>query len=85
MGFLRIRSQGHQHIRQTRVFRGSSWQYYKIPQGTTLPAGLAIVRDGFNARIGATHYTLAPAEDMPLTQFKALLDNLAVLVMRATA
>ncbi len=64
------------------TFKGHSWEYYKIPHGTTLPAGLAIVKDKFNRRIGATHYTIAPAYDMPLTSFKKLLDQLALLVVR---
>jgi hypothetical protein len=65
------------------VFKGSSWEYYKIPQGTVLPPGLAIIKDRFNARLGATHYTIAPAYDMPLSQFKNLLNQLAVLVVKA--
>ncbi len=64
------------------TFKGNSWEYYKIPQGTVLPLGLAIVKDRFNARIGATHYTIAPAYDMPLSQFKNLLNQLAQLVLK---
>lgn len=64
------------------IFNGSSWEYYKIPQGTVLPLGLALVKDRLNARIGATHYTIAPAYDMPLAQFKNLLNQLAVLAMK---
>ena len=67
------------------VFKGNSWEYYKIPQGTKLPSGLAIVKDKYNSRMGATHYTLAPAHDMPLSQFKSLLDQLAVMVERNVA
>jgi hypothetical protein len=67
------------------IFRGTSWDYYKIPQGTVLPEGLAIVKDRFNPRLGATHYTIAPAHDMPLDHFKSLLDKLAVLVQREIA
>lgn len=65
------------------TFKGSSWEYYKIPRGTILPAGLAIVKDRFSSRMGATHYTIAPAYDMPLSRFKALLDILATRVVRA--
>ena len=63
------------------VFKGKSWGYYKIPVGTILPVGLAIVRDNYNTRLDATHYSIAPASDMPLAKFKALLDQLARLVM----
>ncbi len=64
------------------TFKGNSWEYYKIPCGTVLPTGLAIIKDKFNRRIGATHYTIAPAYDMPLFHFKSLLNRLAILVVR---
>ena len=64
------------------TFKGSSWEYYKIPKGTILPSGLAIVKDKFNARVGATHYTIAPAYDMPLFQFKNLLNQLAIMLVK---
>ena len=56
---------------------GKGWEYYKIPAGTVLPEGLAIVEDEHNARFNATHYTIAPAYDMPLAVFKLLLNELA--------
>ena len=64
------------------IFAGNSWEYYKIPKGTIFPNGLAIVKDKYNRRMGATHYTIAPAYDMPLSRFKSLLDQLAILVVR---
>jgi hypothetical protein len=64
------------------TFKGNSWEYYKIPEGTTLPSGLAIVKDKFNSRISATHYTIAPAYDMPLSLFRSLLNDLAANVVR---
>ena len=67
------------------VFKGTSWEYYRIPKGTQLPHGLAIVKDKFNPRLSATHYTIAPAHDMPLDQFKGLLDQLALLLIREAA
>lgn len=67
---------------KTNVFKGSSWEYYKIPKGTILPSGLAVVKDRFNSRMGATHYTIAPAYDMPLVRFKNLLNQLAKLVVK---
>jgi hypothetical protein len=57
--------------------RGKDWVHYKIPTGTILPAGLVVVRDSFNNTFQATHYTIAPAYDMPLAAFKALLSRLA--------
>ena len=67
------------------TFKGASWEYYKIPMGTKLPGGLAIVKDNFNRRMTATHYTIAPAYDMPLKQFKSLLNQLALLVKKEVA
>lgn len=48
-----------------------------IPEGTLLPEGLAIVKDQYNSRFKSTHYTIAPAYDMPLSQFKSKLNTLA--------
>jgi len=67
------------------LFKGPSWEYYRIPKGTKLPNGLAIVKDRFNSRLNATHYTIAPAYDMQLDQFKTLLDQLALLLVREAA
>lgn len=57
--------------------KGKNWEYIRIPKGTTLPYGLAIVKDEYNSRFDATHYTIAPAFDMPLWRFKMLLSSLA--------
>lgn len=59
------------------VFKGKGWEYYRINAGTELPHGVAIVKDYFNTAYGAYHYTIAPAWDMPLEQFKRLLATLA--------
>ena len=64
---------------------GDGWNYYRIPAGTVLPAGLCIVRDEFNPRYNATHHTIAPACDMPLATFKKLLVDLAALVVEEAA
>jgi hypothetical protein len=61
---------------------GRHWEYYKIPKGTVLPYGLAIVKDEYNTRFNATHYTLAPFFDMPLSRFKTLLSQLAQMIVR---
>ncbi|OZG71005.1 hypothetical protein BTA51_23150 [Hahella sp. CCB-MM4] len=59
------------------VPKGKDWVHYKIPSGTELPMGLAIVQDSYNETFEATHYTIAPAYDMPLATFKMLLNQLA--------
>lgn len=61
---------------------GKNWEYYKIPKHTKLPFGLAIVKDEYNTRFNATHYTLAPAFDMPLWRFKSLLNQLAQSIVK---
>jgi Tse2 ADP-ribosyltransferase toxins len=67
------------------VPEGKDWSYYRIPAGTVLPEGLAIVRDEYNTRFGATHYTIAPAYDMPLAMFKLLLNQLAASAIKEVA
>lgn len=62
--------------------KGKDWEYYKIPKGTLLPEGIAIVKDEYNTVLGAHHYTIAPAYDMPLSQFKAKLDQLAIKLLK---
>ena len=56
---------------------GKDWEYFRIPKGTLLPEGIAIVKDELNVKFGATHYTIAPAYDMPLSQLKSKLAQLA--------
>ena len=57
--------------------KGRDWEYFRIPKGTVLPEGLAIVKDQYNTNFSATHYTIAPAYDMPLSQFKSKLQQLS--------
>jgi hypothetical protein len=67
------------------VPKGKDWQYFKIPKGTSLPVGLAIVKDNYNTNFDATHYTIAPAYSMPLNSFKNLLTMLAKSATKAAA
>ncbi len=64
---------------------GKDWSYFRISAGTPLPTGLAIVKDRENINYGATHYTIAPAFDMPLEQFKRLLTELAKNAVKEVA
>lgn len=59
------------------VFQGSNWTYFEIPAGTEIPTGLIIVKDKFNEKYQATHYSISPNFTMPKKQFVALLDALA--------
>jgi hypothetical protein len=75
--FVNQRPRGVSTFDKPGVPPGKDWSYYRIPAGTALPFGLAIVRDEHNPRFDATHYTIAPAFDMPLARFKSLLNELA--------
>jgi hypothetical protein len=74
--FVKDRPRGLSTFDKPGLPPGKDWRYLKIPAGTLLPEGLTIVRDERNERWEATHYTIAPAHDMPLAQFKALLERL---------
>lgn len=62
--------------------KGKDWVHYKIPAGTLLPAGIVIVEDSYNETFNATHYTIAPAYDMPLSVFKRQLRIFAAQIER---
>ncbi len=64
------------------VPKGKDWVHYKISAGTKLPDGLAIVQDSFNESFQATHYTIAPAYDMPVARFRNLLSELATSAIK---
>ena len=62
--------------------------------GVSEPRSLAVQPDGsalptaFRSNLGGVdlpHYTIAPARDMPLDEFKGLLDQLAILLIREAA
>jgi hypothetical protein len=40
------------------------------------------MKDEYNSRFSATHYTIAPAYDMPLDQFKSKLAQLAAKLIK---
>ena len=79
---MKERPRGLSTFDQKGLPKGKDWEYYKIPQGTVLPVGLAVIRDEYNTNFKATHYTIAPAYDMPLSQFKARLQLLANMLVR---
>ena len=82
---VKDRPRGLSTFDKPNVFKAGRWEYYKIPAGTNLPVGLAIVEDTFNYGLGAVHYTIAPAFDMPLTQFRNLLNLLAQELVKESA
>ena len=86
-GWVRVRSapRGISTFDRMGVSTGNDWVYYRIPQGTRLPRGLAIVKDSYNEQMKATHYTIAPAYDMPVAVFRRLLNQLATSALRESA
>ena len=54
-----------------------SWEFLLLKAGTKLKLGLVITKDDYKERFDATHYTIRPQWDMPVTQFCFLLDDLA--------
>jgi hypothetical protein len=85
VGFVKERPRGLSTFDKPGLPPGRDWRHLKIPAGTKLPDGLTIVKDELNERWGTTHYTIAPATDMPLSQFKALLAQLGQLLASAPA
>ncbi len=79
---IKDRSRGLSTFDKKGLPKGKNWEYYKISKGTLLPEGLAIIKDEYNTRFEATHYTIAPAFDMPLSQFKGLLERLADVLIK---
>lgn len=76
------RPRGVSTFNKAGVPAGKDWSYIKIPKGTPMPSGLAIVDDGYRDIYDANHFTLAPAHDMPLGQFRALLIQFAQIIAR---
>lgn len=57
------------------------WSYYRLPAGTVIPVGLVILKDNYNSRHKATHYTICPHWDMPLKNFLILIDQLIPMLV----
>lgn len=58
------------------------WEYYKLLVGIKLPVGLVITKDDYKEKLKATHYTIRPNWDMPVTKFCMLLDELAAKLIK---
>lgn len=54
------------------------WMYYRLSSKTKIPNGLYIVKDSFNKKHEAYHYSIKAGWDMPLKKFLMLLDELSV-------
>jgi len=51
-----------------------SWDYFIL--GPKIPFGLVITKDSYKKNFKATHYTIRPNWDMPVTNFCRLLDEM---------
>ena len=66
---------------RANAFPGGGWEYFVIPRGTIIPAGLIITKDHFIKRYSANHYSVSPNFDMPSSNYIQLLDQLAINAM----
>lgn len=69
--------QGTSLFDKPSVFGEANWMYFEIPEGTEIPNGLIITKDGYNSKYKATHYSISPNYTMPKLQLIKLLDKLA--------
>lgn len=61
---------------RNNTFEGKEWAYLEIPARIKIPNGLLIIKDDYNERFKATHYSIVPNRVMSLSTFKNLLDLL---------
>jgi hypothetical protein len=71
------KAQGTSLFDRSDTFVGDRWYYFELPPGTIIPTGLLIVKDDYNERFKATHYSIVPNWRMRVSDFKLLLDQLA--------
>jgi hypothetical protein len=62
---------------KARVFKGKSWLYFKIPNGTEIPDSLSLTGPKWNETFGANHYQIGPHARMLVESYKGALDNFA--------
>ncbi|ROQ30371.1 hypothetical protein [Gallaecimonas pentaromativorans] len=66
---------------RSKTFKGKRWEYIEIPAETPIPEGLLIIKDDYNERFGATHYSIVPNRMMTVDLFKKLLKDLLTNVV----
>jgi len=59
---------------------GAEW--FHLPEGTPIPPGLAITKDGIKRPGRPLHYTVAPKDDMPFGLFLAHLKGLEAAIQQ---
>lgn len=60
------------------TFGFKHFDYFEIPAGTEIPAGLIIIKGEYNQKYQATHYSICPNYRMRKDFFIALLNLLAL-------
>ncbi len=70
------KAQGTSLFDRPDTFKGKNWEYIEIPEGTKIPDGILIIKDDYNERFEATHYSIAPNHAMSVKAFKLLLNTL---------
>lgn len=70
------KAQGTSLFDRPNTFVGKNWEYVEIPEGTKIPDGLLIVKDNYNERFKAVHYSIVPNHAMSVKAFKLLIDTL---------
>lgn len=61
--------------------KGVEWFY--IPEGTEIPPGLAVTRDGIKLSGRPLHHTIAPKNNMPFTLFLQHLKGFEAVLKKA--
>jgi Tse2 ADP-ribosyltransferase toxins len=59
------------------------YEWFTIPEGTPIPPGLAVTRDGKKRPGVQLHHTIAPKDDMPFTLFLQHLKGFEAVLKKA--
>ncbi|VAW70768.1 hypothetical protein MNBD_GAMMA09-1169 [hydrothermal vent metagenome] len=70
--------QGTSLFDKPNTFIGKQWEHIEISKGTKIPDGILIIKDDYNNRFEATHYSIVPDHPMSLKAYKLLLKQLMV-------
>lgn len=60
-----------------KFFKGKSWRFFYIPEGTEVDPTLAITGPEYNDYFKANHYQIEVAKPCTVDTYKGALDNLA--------
>ena len=60
-----------------KFFKGKSWNFFYIPEGTEIDPVLKITGPGWNAYFEANHYQIEVAKACPVQTYKNALDHFA--------